>query len=258
MKSLRLTLLLGAILLHGTPAATLTASSAAQIGVAEITGVCPANCKLIQSVSVSTAEDGNGIRVGVEWTTSPLPTGVEMVGFNVSVKLVLKDNKTIESNVQNHGPTVRQALLIVQGPATNRNINLSDIKSGTAIVKANAKTPSGNAQSLTATSKEIIGDDGAEVNMRVRWTPPAPASSPCFAERTVVVRASAENAGGIKFEGTAAPRLSAGTVLVRLRGFGIRRQELKNLHASLEVSPVFLTCGSAKLFQSFSGTGSNP
>lgn len=256
MKSLRLTFLLGAMLWHGTPATTLTAASSPQIfDTVEIIGVCPTNCKLIQSVSVSTAEDGNGIRVGVDWTTSALPAGVEMVGFNVSVKLVLKDNKTIESNVQNHGPTVRQALLIVQGPATNRNINLSDIKSGTAIVKANAKTTSNPTVNIT--SKEIVADDGVQVNMRVRWTPPT-VNSPCFAERSGLIRASAENAGSIKFEGFGGAQLSAGTAVVQLKGVGIRRKEMKNLQASLEAKPVFLTCGTTKSFQSFGGTGSNP
>lgn len=256
MNPFRLTLLLGAMLLHGTPAATLTASPSAQLGTVQLASSCPANCKLIQSVSVSTAEDGNGIRVGVDWTTSSLPAELEMVEFNVSVKLVMKDNKTIESNVINHGATARSALVIVQGPTTNRNINLSDFKSGTAIVKASAKTLSN--PTVNVTSKEIVGDDGAEVNMRVRWTPPT-INTPCLAERTVLVNGSAENAGGIRFEGSVIDaRLSAGSATVRLRGLGIRRKEMKNLQASVKMNTGVVICGTTKSFQSFSGTGSNP
>ena len=256
MKLFRLTLLLGAVLLHGTPVTTLPAPLPAQIGTAQIIGSCPTNCKLLQSISVSTAEDGNGIRVGVDWTTSSLPAGIEMTGFNVSVKLVLKDNKTIDSSEQNHGANARSALVIVQGPATNRNINLSDVKSGTVTVKANAMTTSN--PTINVTSKEIAGNDGAEVNMLVKWAA-LPAGSPCLADRTALVSASAENAGGIRFDGSVSARLSANSATVRLRGAGLRRKEMKNLQARLNVSPVFLTCGISKSIQSFgNGTGSNP
>ena len=256
MKSLRLAFLLCALTLQHFAPTALTATTPQVLGSAEVTGTCPANCQLVQSVNVSPAEDGNGIRVGVDWTTAALPTGVNLVSFTLSVKLVLKDNKTVDSGERRANPNERSALFVLQGPGTNRNINLADVKSGTAVVKASAMTASN--PTVNVTSKEITGDDGAQVNMRVRWTPP-PANSPCLAERTVLVAASAENAGGIKFDGSEMVRLSAGSAIVRLRGVGLRRKDMKNLQANLNVGPVFLSCSQAKSFQSFGGaTGSNP
>ncbi|MBL8208048.1 MAG: hypothetical protein JNM09_27695 [Blastocatellia bacterium] len=257
MKSRRsgLTFFLCLLLLPSTPFALRPTASTQVFGGAEISGSCPSGCKLVQNITVAPAEDSNGIRIGINWTTSSLPSQVKMVGFNVSVKLVLKDNKTIDSGEQNHGANASSALVIVQGPATNRNINLSDVKSGTVTVKANAKTTSN--PTVNVTSKEIIADDGVQVNMRVRWTPPA-VNSPCLAERKVGIIASAENAGGIKFEGSGGAQLSAGTAVVQLKGVGIRRKEMKNLQASLDAKPALLTCGTTKPIQSFGGTGSNP
>lgn len=256
MKSLRLTFLLGAVLWHSTLHAMMNAATAQIGGPAQVVGTCPANCKLIQSINnVATAEDNNGIRVNFEWATATLPAELKMVGFTVSVKLVLKNDKTVESDERNTGPNERSALFIVQGPVTNRNINLSDVKAGSVTVKANAITT--NTPTVNVTSKEILGDDGAEVNMRVRWTPPA-VSSPCLAERMVNVSGSAENAGGIRFEGGEIVRLSAGTAVIRLRGVGIRRKDMKNLQANLTVTSVALSCALAKPLTAFgSGTGSN-
>lgn len=252
---LRVTILLGALLWHSTPFATHATPQL--LGNVEIIGSCPSNCKLVQSITnVTTAEDSNGVRVSFNWTALQLPAELKMVGFNVAAKLVLKDNKIVESGEVNVGATATSATVTVRGRILNRNINLSDVKSGTVTVKANATTTSN--PTVNVTSKEILGNDGAEVNMLVKWTAP-PAGSPCLTARTVLVSASAENAGGIKFDGSTSVKLSVNSATVRLKGVGIRRKEMKNLRASLSVSPVFLTCGLAQSIQSFGGgTGSNP
>ena len=258
MQSRYLSLFFGALLLLNLPSTTLPARMSAQLfGGAQVVGTCPANCKLVQDItSIRTEESVEGVRVSVNWATAPLPAETQLVGFTVSVKLVLKDNKTADSGEVNIGGIAGSATVLVRGRIFNRNINLSDVKSGSALVKANVLTT--NNPTVNVTSKEIIGNDGAEVNMRVRWTPP-PIASPCLAERTVRVVASAQNASGIKFEGVESARLSAGSALVRLRGAGLRRNDLKNLQASLSVSTAALTCGLSKSMQSFGGaTGSNP
>ena len=235
---------------------TVSAALPQILGTAEITGSCPANCKLVQSINnIITAEDSNGVRVSFSWTTAQLPAGMNMVGFTVSAKLVLKDNKAVESGEQSVGANASSATVLVRGKFLNRNINRSDVKAGSAIVKANAITTSN--PTVNVTSKEIVGNDGAEVNMLVKWTAPSVAS-PCLAERTVSINASAQNAGGIKFEGGTAAKLTANSATVRLRGLGLRRKEMKNLQASVQMAGVALSCGLAKSIQSFSGAGGNP
>ncbi len=244
------------MLLHSTPYAT---RPSAQVlgGPVEITGTCPSGCKLVQAITtVTTAEDSNGVRVSFNWTLVSLPPGVNMVGFNASAKLVLKNNNTVESGEVNVGANATSAAVVVRGKILNRNINLSDVKAGSVIVKANAKSTSN--PTVNVTSKEIVGNDGAEVNMLVKWTAPA-AGSPCLADRAATITASAENAGGIKFDGTVGAKLAANNATVRLRGPGLRRKEMKNLKASIATNPVFLICGTTKSIQSFGGAqGSKP
>ena len=256
-QTLRFTLLLCAMLLHSTPYATLPTAPTQLLGTVEVTATCPSGCKLVQNITtVTTAEDSNGVRVNLNWTLASLPAGVTMSHFTVSAKLTLKNNNTVDSGDVVFAANVTTAAVVVRGKILNRNINLSDVKAGSVIVKANAKSTSN--PTVNVTSKEIVGNDGTEVNMLVKWTTPA-VGSPCLAERTVLVSASAENAGGIKFDGTSNVKLSANSATVRLKGVGIRRKEMKNLKASLSVSPVFLTCGLTKSIQSFGGAqGSNP
>lgn len=231
-------------------------AATAQLGTVELSGSCPTGCKLVQNITnVTTAEDSNGVRVSFNWTLASVPAGVSLLGFNVSAKLVLKNNNTVESGEVNVGANATSATVVVRGRILNRNINLSDVKSGSVLVKANAKSTSNPTVSVT--SKEIVGNDGAEVNMLVKWT--APAVAPCLSDRAVVVSASAENAGGIKFDGSASAKLTANSATVRLRGPGLRRKEMKNLKASITASPAFIACGTTKSIQSFGGAqGSNP
>ena len=255
-QTLRLTLLLTAMLLHSTPYAT---RPLAQVlgGTVEITGNCPSGCKLVQAITtVTTAEDSNGVRVNSNWTLAPLPAGVTMSHFTVSARLVLKDNKTVESDEVVFAANVTTAAVVVHGKILNRNIKLSDVKAGSVIVKANAKSTSN--PTVNVTSKEIVGNDGAEVNMLVKWTAP-PVGSPCLADRGVSISASAENAGGIKFTGVGGAKLTANSATIRLHGVGIRRKEMKNLQASITAGTVLTTCGLTKSIQSFGGAqGSNP
>ncbi len=255
-QMLRLTLLLCAMLLHSTPYATLPTAPTQLLGTVEITATCPSGCKLVQNITtVTTAEDSNGVRVNLNWTLAPLPAGVTMSHFTVSAKLTLKNNNTIDSGDVVFAANVTTAAVVVRGKILNRNINLSDVKAGSVIVKANAKSTSN--PTVNVTSKEIVGNDGAEVNMLVKWT--APAAGSCLADRSATISASAENAGGIKFDGVTTAKLTANSATVRLRGPGIRRKELKNLKASIGTSPVFITCGTTKSIQAFGGAqGSNP
>lgn len=249
--------IIGVLLLHSTPFAIRPTASTQVLGGAEIVGTCPSGCKLVTDITnIRTEESVEGVRVSINWATAQLPADIKLLSFNVSAKLVLKDNKTVESDPVNVTAPAGFTVVLVRGRIFNRNINLSDIKSGSATVKASAMTTSN--PTVNVTSKEIVGNDGAEVNMLVKWTAP-PAGSPCLAERMVNVSASAENAGGIKFEGSTSVKLSANSATVRLRGVGLRRKEMKNLKANLNVLAVVLTCGRAKSIQSFgNGTGSNP
>ena len=253
-QTFRLTFLLCALLLHSTPYATMPPAPAPQLlqPGAEIAGTCPSGCKLVQNITtITTAEDSNGVRVSFNWTPGQVPAGVNMVGFTVSAKLVLKDNKTVESDPVNVGANASSATVLVKGAT----LNLPDVKAGSAIVKASALTASN--PTVNVTSKEIVGNDGAEVNMLVKWIAP-PLASPCLAERTVSINASAQNAGGIKFEGGTTAKLTANSATVRLKGLGLRRKEMKNLQASVQMAGVALSCGLAKSIQSFSGAGGNP
>ncbi len=256
LQILRLMFLMCAMLLHSTPSAP---GPLAQVlgGTVAVTGTCPSGCQLVQNITtVTTAEDSNGVRVSFNWTLASLPPGVNLVGFNVSARLVLKNNNTVESGEVNVGANATSAAVVVRGRILNRNINLSDVKAGSVIVKANA-TSSSNP-TVNVTSKEIVGNDGAEVNMLVKWTAP-PAGSPCLADRGVSISASAENAGGIKFTGVGGAKLTANSATIRLHGVGIRRKEMKNLQASITAGTVFITCGLTKSLQSFGGAqGSNP
>lgn len=257
MNALRRMFFLGAVLLHSAPHTLLTATTPTQIGGVEIVGTCPANCQLVQNITdITTNNDNNGVRVTFRWTAAQLPVGMQMVGFKLAAQLVLKNGNIVNAPEQNVGATANNASVVLRGTIGNRNINVSDVKSGSVKVLANALT--NNNPTIPVAAKEIVGNDGAQVNMRVRWTPP-PAGSPCLAERTVNVFASAENAGGIKFDGSEIVRLSAGSVIVRLRGVGLRRKEMKNLQAQIQTNAVALTCGLSKPIQAASGgTGSNP
>ena len=256
-QTLRFTLLLCAMLLHSTPYATLPTAPTQLLGTVEVTATCPSGCKLVQNITtVTTAEDSNGVRVNLNWTLAPLPAGVTMSHFTVSAKLTLKNNNTVDSGDVVFAANVTTAAVVVRGKILNRNINLSDVKAGSVIVKANAKSTSN--PTVNVTSKEIVGNDGVEVNMLVKWTAP-PAGPPCLADRGVTISASAENAGGIKFTGVGGAKLTANSATVRLNGVGLRRKEMKNLQASITAGTVLITCGLTKSIQSFgSGAGSNP
>lgn len=237
----------------------LPAAPAAQIlqaGASVVTS-CPSGCKLVQNITaVTTREDANGVSVTFGWTLAQIPAEFNLLGLAVSAKLVLKDNKIVESDKQNVAATATTATLTVRGKILNRNINLSDVKTGTVTVIANAITKTN--PTITVTAKEIVGNDGAEVNMLVKWTPPS-ITTPCLAERTVGISASAVNAGGIKFDGGTTANLSSGSATVRLHGLGLRRNEMKNLQASIGTNSVALACGITKTFQAFGGAqGSTP
>ncbi len=252
-----ITFFLGALLLQSLRLPLPAAPPPQILQGANVVTSCPDGCKLVQAITgISTKEDTNGVSVTFGWTLAQLPAEFNLVGVTVSARLVLKDNKIVESDKQSVAGTATNTTVIVRGRILNRNINLSDVKTGTVSVTANALTKT--IPSITATSKEIIGNDGAEVNMLVKWTAP-PLTTPCLAERTVSIRASAENAGGIKFDGSTTTKLSAGSATIRLRGVGLRRKEMKNLQASIQTDTVALSCGITKSFQAFGGAqGSNP
>lgn len=241
MKSLQLTAILLALVPQGTPYATRPATTA--LGQPEIAGTCASACKLVQSISgITTEEDPNGVCVRFNWTVAQLSANTKIIGYTTTVILLLKNEKTVDAT-QNVGANTTAANVVVSGTIPNRNINLPDVKRIAVQLKANAVfTPN---PTVTVTSKEIVGDDGAEVNMRVKWTPPTQ-PAPCQAETFGVIAASAENAGGVKFQGTQEARLGDGSAIVRLRGLGIRRKEMKNLQAEITPKNVPLTCTAAK------------